>query len=232
MSEVAETLPSSFSLPLFITRENKYPVGLALAAIAAVLYLSCNHFHFYPPVFLTRTWVDLAIPFMPNTVWIYSSEYVYFPIVYIVCRDMTNLNKYFYSFLALQLVSSVIFWAWPTTFPRDLFPLPADLNFPTHYLFSSLRQTDTPANCCPSLHVSSVFLSAFIFLDEQRKLFPFYFLWAVSIAVTTLTTKQHYLVDVVSGFMMAVVFYWGFHRWVGYRKIENSIVTSSSRHSS
>jgi membrane-associated phospholipid phosphatase len=206
------------SLPLFINRENKYPAGLFLFAMAAILYLSCNHFHLYAPQFLPRSWVDLSVPFMPNTVWIYTSEYLFFPAVYIVCRDMTNLNKYFYSFLALQLVSCFIFWIWPTTYPRDLFPLPEDLNFATHYLFSSLRQTDTPANCCPSLHVSSVYLSSFIFLDEQKNLLPFFFLWGTAIAFSTLTTKQHYLVDVLSGFGMAVLMYWIFHRRVSYKK--------------
>lgn len=212
-----KTTLRSWSLPIFMTKENKYPVGALLGPVAAGLYLLANHYHFYPPQLLSLSWVDLAIPFLPNTVWIYISEYVFFVAVYITCRDMINLNKYFYSFLILQVISVLIFCVWPTTYPRDLFPLPHDLNQLTYFAFSSLRSADTPANCCPSLHVSSVYLSAFIFLNDQRKKFPFFFLWGTAIAISTLTTKQHYLVDVVTGFMMAVITYWVFHKYVPYR---------------
>ncbi|MCM2322222.1 MAG: phosphatase PAP2 family protein, partial [Oligoflexia bacterium] len=54
-------------------------------------------------------------------------------------------------------------------------------------------------------------------LTEQRKKFPFFFLWATSIAVTTLTTKQHYIIDVVTGFLMSVIVYWFFHTFVTLR---------------
>jgi len=213
-----KTFIGNRSLPIFMTPENKYPVGFALSIIATALYLYSNHFHLYPPQFLPMYWIDTVVPFLPHTVWIYVSEYIFFVAVYLTCRDMVNLNKYFYSFLTLQTLSVLIFWIWPTTYPRDLFPLPNDLDRLTYLVFSCLRMTDTPANCCPSLHVSSVYLSAFIFLDDQRKKFPFFFIWGTLVALSTLTTKQHYFIDVVSGFLMALVTYWIFHRYVSYRR--------------
>jgi len=209
-------------LPLFINRENKLPVGAAMFLIAALLYLSSNRFHLFEPQLLPMTWIDRAVPFMPHSVWIYISEYIYFPLIYILCRDMENLNKYFYSFLGLQTVSVIIFWLWPTTFPRGDFPLPPDLDAATAFVFNSLRATDTPANCAPSLHVSSVYLSAIIFLDEQREKFPFFLIWGTAIAASTLPTKQHYIVDVVTGAMMAGFFWFIFHRWVPYRPVEGA----------
>ncbi len=211
---------SSGSLPIFMTRENKNSLGLFLAAIAIGLYLPANHIHFFPPQVLPMSWIDSVVPFLPYSVWIYISEYIFFIAVYMTCKDLVNLNKYFYSFLILQIVSVFIFWVWPTTYPRQLFPLPDHLNPITHYVFTTLRATDTPANCCPSLHVSSVYLSAFIFLDDQKKKFPFFFLWGTAIAISTLTTKQHYLIDVVSGFFMALITYWIFHKYVTYRPVQ------------
>jgi membrane-associated phospholipid phosphatase len=208
---------STSTLPLFLTRENKYSVGATMFCLASLLYLTSNHLQFFVPQLLPLSWVDQAAPFLPNTVFIYTSEYVFFITVYLTCRDMVNLNKYLYSFLALQTISVIIFWVWPTTYPRERFPLPADLNAVTYYIFSALRVADTPANCCPSLHVSSVFLSSFIFLDEQKRKFPFFFIWGALIAASTLTTKQHYLVDVVTGFFMAVFVYWVFHKLMIYR---------------
>jgi hypothetical protein len=205
------------SLPIFLTREKKYLYGVLFFAMGFALYFSANHFPILKPQQLPMTWLDRAIPFLPNTVWIYMSEYVFFVAVYASCRDMANLNKYLYSYLALQIISVVIFYFWPTTYPRSEFPLSEDMNALTYYAFSNLRVVDAPTNCCPSLHVSSVYLSSFIFLDDQRGKFPIFFTWGTAIALSTLTTKQHYVVDVITGLFMAMLFYWIFHRMVSYR---------------
>jgi membrane-associated phospholipid phosphatase len=114
-------------------------------------------------------------------------------------------------------VSVLIFFIWPTVYPREQFPLPQDLNALTYYVFNYLRHADAPTNCCPSLHVSSVYLTSFLYLDEQRGKFPFFFGWGTLIALSTLTTKQHYLIDVVAGLMMAIVVWWIFYRVMSYR---------------
>ncbi len=213
-----KTFLSGLSLPIFISAENKGRVGLWLAVIATALYVGSNHFHMFAPRLLPFWWVDEAVPFLPWSVWLYISEYIFFPAVYFSSRDLNNLNKYFYSFLFLQSLSVLIFIIWPTTYPRELFPLSSDLDPLTFFVFSSLRAADTAANCCPSLHVSSVYLSSFIFLDDQRQKFPYFFVWGSLIAASTLTTKQHYMVDVIAGFLMALGVYWIFHRYIAYRR--------------
>ncbi len=217
-SAAAAPTESPWSLPLFVTARNKYPVGIIMFIVAAAQYLTVNHYQIFPARELPMTAIDRAIPFLPYTFWIYSSEYLYFSLIYILSKDMNNLSKYIYSFLGLQTVSVIIFWVWPTVYPRDLFPLPEDMNPLTYHLFQVLRIIDTPANCCPSLHVSSVLLSAFIYLDEQREKFPFFLIWGLSIAFSTLTTKQHYLVDVLAGFAFAIGSYWFFHKFVKYHR--------------
>ena len=191
--------------------------------IAAVAYITSNHFHIFPPVLLPMSAIDQWVPFIPQTVWIYTSEYWFFVTVYLVCKDLENVNKYLYSFLALQIFSVMIFWIWPTTYPRENFPLPNTLDSITYAVFSSLRNSDTPANCCPSLHVSSVYLSSFMFLDEQKEKFPLFFAWGTAIALSTLTTKQHYLIDVVLGLALAVIFYWVFHRLIRYYRVSSGL---------
>ncbi len=205
------------SLPLFLTQKNKIWVGTIWTIVASILYLVSNHYPFFPPRQLPMTWIDERVPFIPETIFLYLSEYPLFFSVYLLARDMKNLNKYLYSFLFIQIFSVVIFMLWPTTYPRDLFPLTPDLDRFSMYFFSALRSADSPNSCLPSLHVSSCYLSAFVFLDEQRKKFPVFFLWASAVGVSTLTTKQHYIVDVVAGFVMAVFFYWVVHKWANYR---------------
>lgn len=204
-------------LPLFINRSNKFLMGLICFGFAALIYVLSNHHQLFEAQQLPMWWIDRVTPFVPQTIYVYISEYLLFAVVYLICRDMENVNKYLYSFLALQIFSVTIFVLWPTTYPRDLFPLdPNAMDHLTYYVFSALRASDTPANCCPSLHVSSVYLSSFIFLDEQKKKFPWFFTWATLIGLSTLTTKQHYLIDVIVGLFLAIVFYWIFHKKVTY----------------
>ena len=205
------------TLPIFVTAENKSIVGAFGLLLGAVLYLGSNHFHFLEPRLLPMFWIDRTVPFVANTVWIYVSEYIYFITVYWLCRDWENASRLFCSFFTLQVLSVLIFCLWPTTYPRGDFPLPADLNLLTKMLFTTLRQTDTPASCCPSLHVSSVYLCSFVFLREQRSKFKWIFLWSTLIALSTLTTKQHYGIDVVAGLGMAILVYWFFQTQVDFR---------------
>jgi membrane-associated phospholipid phosphatase len=213
--------PRSFSLPIFLTQQNKYMFSILWVIIGFGLYEMSNHYPIFNPQLLTMTAWDKAIPFWPHTVWVYSSEMFLFFSVYILSKDLINANKYLYSFLALQIVSVAIFLIWPTTYPRELYPLPTDLDPWTNHIFSNLRGVDSPSNCLPSLHVSSVYISAFVYLDEQKKKFPFFFLWATAIALSTLTTKQHYIIDVVGGFLIALTMYLIFHRCVKYQNQES-----------
>jgi len=224
MTPATRALPGSerrsFALPLIVNEGNKIRYGWSMAFVAAALYLPANHFHFVEPIHLPLAPIDQLMPFLPYTVWIYLSEIPLFITAYVVCKSALNLNRYYYSFLFLQVVSVAIFWIWPTTYPRDQFPLPDTLDPVTHFLFSNLRLADTPANCAPSLHVSSVYLTAFVYLEEQRKKFPLFFGWATAVAISTLSTKQHYLVDVVSGIVLAG-FCYIFFRYMPYRTVKS-----------
>ena len=210
---------SLMTLPLFLTAKNKLHMVVPFFVMGGGAYMLTNHFQFFTPQLLEMTWLDQMIPLLPASVWIYLSEYPFFLVVYANIKDYDNANKYLYSLLSLSFTSALIFAVWPTTYPRDLFPLPADGVDPlTRLAFTILREADQPTNCCPSLHVSSVYLSVFLFLDDQKKKLPFFFVWGTLIAISTMTTKQHYWVDVVSGFGLAVIFYLVFHRVVRYRR--------------
>jgi membrane-associated phospholipid phosphatase len=93
----------------------------------------------------------------------------------------------------------------PTTYPRELFPIPADAGPLSALLLTALRTFDTPSSCLPSLHVAISVVSALLVFRERPRLSLALLAWAAAIAVSTLTTKQHYAVDVVSGAALAVV---------------------------
>jgi len=207
-------------LPIFVTKGNKIFVGALMYAVSYAGYYLTNHHNFLEPRLLPFTWVDSGAPFLPYTVLVYMSEYFYFAFVYILLSNSDNINKYLYSFFTLQLFSCSIFMIVPTIYPRELFPVPADA---PHWLAATwawLRHTDAATNCFPSLHVSSVFLSAFVFwTDKQKKYFWIFLAWSTLIALSTLTTKQHYVWDIVSGLGLALVFYRWFHFSQNYERV-------------
>jgi membrane-associated phospholipid phosphatase len=208
------------TLPLFVTRKNKYLTGALMYGLSYYLYYIINHNPLYEPKMLPLTWVDEKAPFLPWSVLIYVSEYLFFGVVYYLLKNYNNINKYLYSYFMLQMVSCMIFVMYPTILPRDNFPIPTDLPLWLQSIWTWLRTQDAPTNCLPSLHVASVYLSAFVFrTDGQKKTFWIMVIWGTFIALSTLTTKQHYLADIVLGLGLALFFYWWFHHEQSYERI-------------
>ncbi|MBC7396652.1 MAG: hypothetical protein H7333_04340, partial [Bdellovibrionales bacterium] len=114
-------------LPLFITQKNKYLAGTLMYGVGYLFYYVTNHYPYFHQHSLPLTWVDQATPFLPYSVFVYISEYFYFAVVFLLLRNYDNLNKYLYSFFMLQVVSCSIFLIYPTVYPRENFPIPADL---------------------------------------------------------------------------------------------------------
>jgi len=188
-----------------------------LYAVAVFFYLAAQKLSSIPPQYLPFTWLDHVVPFVPTTIWIYVSEYFFFVAVFFSISGERTLNEYFYSLVMLQIICIPIFFLWPTIFPRGLFPLPNDLDSMSHWIFTWLRETDSPANCFPSLHVSGVILSALV-LRESRRIFIPFMIWALAIACSTLTTKQHYFADVVAGLFVAALIHLVMRRFVAFKR--------------
>lgn len=199
-------------LPILVVRENKLTAGVLLFAATAILYLTPNHYHIFKPRLLPLTRVDAVVPFIPQTVWLYVSEYLYLAVIYWSYKNLQNLNRFIYAFLSLQAGCVIVFWLWPTAISRGAFPIPASLDPVTRLILTVLRRADSPTNCFPSFHVGSVYLSCLLISSEERPKFYFFLVWSTAISLSTLTLKQHYFVDVVSGFCLAVILFLVFRR--------------------
>jgi hypothetical protein len=214
---LVETGPA---LPVFVRWRFKWLAGLLVCAASLVIYGLANRYPLREPSLLPMTALDEAVPLLPWTVWVYWSGALFLLVVYASNRCVVSMNKHLYSFLALVLFSAAVFAVFPTTYPRASFPTPAGLDGATGWVFRTLRDSDTPGCCAPSLHVSLAFLIAFGFL-EDRLYHPWPFLaafaWACAMTASTLTTKQHYAFDVVTGLGAATFFFLLFHRWLPYR---------------
>ena len=199
-------------LPILVQEENRLAFGILLFITGSIFYLAPNHFHIFRMHFLPLSPIDVGMPFIPQTIWLYISEYFYVIVIYFSYRDITNLNRFVYAVIALLLSCALVFWLWPTVIARDSFPAPLTLDPLTSAVLAALRRADTPANCFPSFHVGSVYLSAFLLSKEGRWKYAFFLTWATAITISTLTTKQHYFADVVAGFALAVILFYIFRK--------------------
>ncbi|MFZ5443079.1 MAG: phosphatase PAP2 family protein [Myxococcota bacterium] len=179
---------------------------ITLASVAhAVFYFTANHYPLHEPWLLPMTRLDAAVPFLPWTVVPYLSAYALAFVGYLSLRRAENGLRFVQVFLTCVVVAGLTHWALPTRFPRELFPVPEDASAVSAFLLRVLRTFDAPSSCLPSLHVCISVVSALLVWRERRRLSLVLFAWAAVIAVSTLTTRQHFVVDVVTGIALAVL---------------------------
>lgn len=160
-------------------------------------YTISNQFPLITPIYLPMTQWDLAVPFLPWTGWIYASVYFVPVVLPFFIRDRYHLNLTLMTFFLLATVEAAIFFSFPTIYPREMYPLGDGWHgFPLNFL----RKLDQPTNCFPSQHVSFAFLTAFIVERVNFKAGILVVIWALLICLSTLTTKQHYIWDLIFGY--------------------------------
>ncbi len=166
------------------------------------LYLFTNRFTLTSAHFLRMSIVDIRTPFLPWTAWIYILIYIFPLLVGFMCTRDQDVKPIVLSYLSLATVCTLCYLFYPTVFPRP--PMTGDQN---DLALDLVRFLDTPANCLPSQHVALGFLSAFFVQRYDRKIGNWSLILGILIAVSTLTTKQHYLWDIVTGYFLARVIY-------------------------
>lgn len=152
------------------------------------------------PVFtMPTTAIDARIAFVPESIFIYGTLWLYVSLPHGLLTTRPALYRYCAAIALVCLVGLACFLLWPTAVPanRHLWALHPDLDF--------LAGIDAAGNACPSLHVatavfSGIWLHALLrTLAAPRLLIAGNVLWCAAITLSTMTTKQHVFLDVVAG---------------------------------
>jgi membrane-associated phospholipid phosphatase len=183
----------------------KYKIGLMSAYLAtySVLYLYPNFFPPSPPFQLPLYALDLSIPILPWSFLVYISDYALFLTVLFLHDNLGFFNAFAKQAFAVLVVCGLFFLFLPTTYPRPEYP-----QAPNVFLAGVMwviRNWDTPNNCFPSMHVAMTAIGVWSLRNRDGRLVSVYSLWALAIFVSTLTTKQHYILDVLGGIAVAVI---------------------------
>lgn len=163
-------------------------------------YQACKWEPFFSAHPLPMTPIDLAIPFIPETVWVYGTVSYATLFLYLILKKPADVRRLFLSLVVGSFFCTVVFALYPTTYPRELYPTPGGVSLTLERL-RDLREADNAANCMPSLHVVIATCLACFFIERARHralriVGP---IWAAIVMFSTLTTKQHYLIDIPTG---------------------------------
>lgn len=160
--------------------------------------------------------LDRMIPLMPAWSIVYGALYLFLIVLPVLVISHNELiNRTVRAYLLIWVTAYAFFLALPTVAPRPQDEFVPGTGFGAWGL-RLLYELDPPVNCFPSLHVAHSFVGAFAVWRLHARLGAAALAAAVLVAVSTVFTKQHYVVDTISGFALAgaayAIFIRGFER--------------------
>ena len=187
-------------LPL-IDHRMRVPAVLGGGALLVALFMVPARIHLGEPLRLDRSILDEWIPFLEWTIWIYVSYYLFLILaIWLPTNDKLRSDAA-YGLMLAAIIGLFIFTVFPTSVPRQS----PNLTGATGLLWQLLHAVDTMVNALPSVHVANTCLASVALASRGRLWRIMTAAWAAMIIVSTLTTKQHYAIDVLGGFMLAAV---------------------------
>jgi membrane-associated phospholipid phosphatase len=149
--------------------------------------------------------LDRVVPLQPTWALVYGSLYLFVILLpVLVVRQEDQIRRTVLAYLMVWIAAYVCFLVYPTRAPRPAQVIGEGFAvWGLRFLYSA----DPPYNCFPSLHVAHSFVSALACYRVHRGVGTATALCGALIAVSTLYTKQHYILDVIAGIFLACVAY-------------------------
>ena len=152
--------------------------------------------------------IDTKIPFVPVFFIPYCIWYLMIFIIpyYLYCKDKDKFIKYTMAYILCSMIGNIVFISYPSTVARptvtgtDIFSLIAKF----------IYWIDTTTNCFPSLHCAiSMLFILYICESKNTNIITKISVCIISILImlSTLFTKQHVVVDFISGDILALIVY-------------------------
>ena len=168
-----------------------------------IIYNGCNWITAQRPG--VSTWYfdwELRIPFIPAMIVPYWSLDLFFVGSFFVCSSLPELRLLRNRLTAAVLIAGVCFLLFPL---RLAFPRPDVTGF-FGLLFAALRSFDQPYNLSPSLHIALRTIIYPVYIPRVAGLARVGLrIWFLLIGVSTIFTYQHQVIDIVTGWILAIV---------------------------
>ena len=182
-----------------------YPVTISMAVLVSLVpfYIFIAQVARGRTLHVPELALDRAVPLQPIWALVYGSLYLFLILLpVLVVRQEQHIRRTVQAYLMVWITAYLCFLAYPTRAPR-----PAEV-IGEGFVVWGLRflyGADPPYNCFPSLHVAHSFVSALTCYRVHRGVGVAAALCALLVGVSTLYTKQHYVLDVIAGTLLAWV---------------------------
>ena len=196
--------PRSIASVEALSRPERFGVLLLVLGVY-LLYFPISQFTSSLPSFSPMTTLDQWLPLWPSWVLIYSFIYLIAFLPVCVTFDRQLFGRVALAYIAVEVLSFVIFILLPVR--MTLRPESVEVTSFVTWGLKLCFFLDRPVNCCPSLHVSMAFLGTLCTYKVDRTLGRITGFFALLISVSTLLVKQHFIIDVVLGFLLALTMY-------------------------
>ena len=147
--------------------------------------------------------LERAIPFLPWTIWIYFSFFLF------IAATLIRVDRHlFWCFVRSVILASIIGWGCvlliPVSFDR---PDPALIDHQLYrQIFTFLHEADPSHITFPSLHVAVTWICCLLLKNQPgrgRRI-----ALGIAISLSTLFTKKHLISDVIGGIGLAWFSVW------------------------
>lgn len=207
LSNAARLIKVNWSIVVqSLSRPYRVRVSMVLLVALVPFYILIPEF--FPPRtrYAPELALDRAMPLIASWALVYGVLYLFLILlpVFVVRQDQL-IRRTVYAYLLVWITSYIVFFVvYPTVAPRP--PRVIGEGFAVWGL-RALYSSDPPYNCFPSLHVAHSFVSALAVGRVHRRLGIIATICATLVAVSTVFTKQHYVLDVIAGGLLALVAY-------------------------
>jgi len=151
--------------------------------------------------------IDRAIPLIPEWSWIYEMLFIFPIFLVIFLETVEEVKRVGFAIVMCDMVAYPIFLMFPVMSVRPEVPM----NTASEVILNFIYYVDLPTNCFPSLHVAVSMVSAFAIYNKTRLNGIWAIILGILISLSTLFTKQHYFLDVISGLLLATFTYYAFY---------------------
>jgi membrane-associated phospholipid phosphatase len=181
----------------------KWGLGLLAGAIQSGAYFGIGYVQRPRSTTMLALPMDRTIPFLPWTVWCYLPFYAAIFVMGMAgFRSKRLFHRSLVGVLATIVVGAAGHLLVAAEYPRPTLPSPPpDASFA---FLAWLQAVDPPGNVFPSLHVAQTSAIALVLRRDRPVLGGLAVVMAAMLALSTLTTKQHFVVDVVAGLAIAL----------------------------
>ena len=176
-------------------------LSLAFALIFGVLYCGGSALSAYVPWRISvELSIDSRFPFWPAAAAIYLTITPLLQFAPFVLRDLASFLPLVAALILATVIAAVCFMLLPIDGPA----IECCERRVAGALFHTADWLNLERNYLPSLHVTFAFILACALAPRASRAGGIaLYLWACAVAASTLVTRQHYLLDLVAGIVLA-----------------------------